>query len=88
MGISGRNLSSGVGNCGGAGVIATVGLGLLYKERYKANYAERDKLALRDEIRAAREMSNGVLATNILYALSDFKELVEVSVEENVDMII
>ena len=53
VGISGKNLASAVAKCGGAGIIASVGLGLLKK--YPGSYIEANKSALRDEIRAARK---------------------------------
>jgi nitronate monooxygenase len=86
VGISGKNLASAVANCGGAGIIASVGLGLLKK--YPGNYVEANKSALRDEIRAARKMSNGVIGVNIMYASTDYADLIEVAAEENVDLIL
>ena len=86
VGISGKNLASAVANCGGAGIIASVALGLL--KDYPNSYNEANQNALRDEIRAARQMSNGVIGVNIMYALTDYEELVEVAVKENIDLII
>ncbi len=86
VGISGKNLASAVANCGGAGIIASVGLGLLKK--YPGNYVEANKSALRDEIRAAKKMSNGVIGVNIMYASTDYADLIEVAAEEHVDLIL
>ena len=81
--ISGRKLASAVANEGGAGVIATVGLGF-----FNGSGKDRNAVALGEEIRAAKEMSGGVIGVNIMYALTDYERMVEVSVEENVDLII
>ncbi|MBT4376922.1 nitronate monooxygenase [archaeon] len=86
VGISGKNLSSAVANCGGAGIIASVALGSL--KNYPGKYILANQNALRDEIRAAKKMSKRVIGVNIMRALTDYKELVKVSSEENVDLII
>ena len=94
--VSGARLASAVANEGGAGIIASVGLGAangLIKvpwghPDYKKEYLEANKVALREEIREARKRTNGVIGVNIMHALSDYADLVEVSVDENVDMII
>jgi len=86
VGISGKNLASAVANCGGAGIIAGVALGLL--NGHEGGYAETNRDALRDEIRDARKMSNGVIGVNIMHALTDFEGLVGVAVDEKVDLII
>lgn len=86
VGISGKNLASAVANCGGAGIIASVGLGLL--KDYPGSYTDANKKALLNEIRAAREMSKGVIGINIMRALTDYKGLVEVAVKEDIDLII
>lgn len=86
VGISGKNLASAVANCGGAGIIASVGLGEL--KNYPGSYTEANQNALRDEIRVAREMSHGVIGVNIMYALTDYKYLVEAAVKDNIDLII
>lgn len=86
VGISGSNLASAVANEGGAGIIASVGLGALKK--YPGNYSKANQLALADEIRDARKKSNGVIGVNIMHALSDYDSLIKTAVEENVDLII
>ena len=86
VGISGKNLASAVANCDGAGIISSVGLGLL--KNYPGSYIEANKNALRDEIRSARSMSNGVIGVNIMYASTDYKDLVEVASNEDINLII
>jgi len=90
VGISLSGLASAVANEGGAGIIASVGIGLLkgYFEKFKRNYVEANQIGLREEIRKARKKSNGVIGVNIMHALSDYPTLVETAVEENVDLII
>jgi nitronate monooxygenase len=86
VGISGANLSAGVANEGGAGIIAAVALGLLRKK--SANYLKDNQTALRNEIRFARELSpKGVLGVNIMYALSDHKELIKIASKEDINII-
>jgi nitronate monooxygenase len=86
VGVSGKNLTSAVAECGGAGIIASVGLGIL--KNYSGYHVDADKAALRDEIRAARKKSNGVIGVNIMRASSSYEGLVEVASEEDVDLII
>lgn len=90
VGVSRSRLPSAVANCGGAGIIASVGLGLLkgYLEKHNGNYAKANQEGLREEIREARKKSNGVIGVNIMHALSDYVSLVETAVEENIDLII
>jgi nitronate monooxygenase len=86
VGVSGKNLASAVADCEGAGIIASVELGLL--KGYSGSHAEANKDALRDEIRAAKKKSNGVIGVNIMRASNVYEELVKVASEENVDLII
>lgn len=85
VGVSGKNLVSVVANCGGAGIIASVELGLL--KGYTGNRILANREALRDEIRAARKMTNGVLGLNVMYALTDSVGLIKVGVEEGIDFL-
>jgi nitronate monooxygenase len=86
VGISRSGLAAAVANAGGIGVIASVGLDLfdnLKKGRKKGSSAAR----LKEEIRNARRNSNGVLGVNVMVALSDFNELVDAAIEEDIDVI-
>ena len=86
VGVSGRHLVSAVANEGGAGIIGGVALGLLHG--YSGNYAKGNARALRDEIRAVRKMSDGVIGVNLMKALTDYESLAEAAVEEEVDLVI
>ena len=86
VGISLSGLASAVANCGGAGIIASVAIGT--SKGYPGSYIEANNNALRDEIETARKMSNGVIGVNIMRALTNYKDLVKVAVEEKVDLII
>jgi len=85
--VSKSNLAAAVANEGCAGVIATVGLGH-YENEPGADFAEGSRVALQKEIRKTREMTDGIIAANVMVALSNYESLVRVCVEEKVDMII
>jgi len=57
VGISMSGLAPAVASCGGAGIIASVGLGLLkgYLEKHNGNYAKANQEGLREEIREAKK---------------------------------
>ncbi len=71
--VSTAALAAPVANCGGIGVIG--GSGLPAEE-------------LQDDIRKAKENTDGVVGVNIMYAMKNFYELVMSSIETKVDMII
>ena len=85
--VSGANLASAVANTGCAGIIASTGIGLF--ENYRGiDFVTFNGESLRSEIRKARSLTEGIIGVNIMVALIDYENLVKVSVEENVDMII
>ena len=86
VGISLNGLASAVANEGGIGVISAAGLGLLYP-RHKGAYPENCIFGLREEIRKAREKTDGVIGVNIMVALSNFGDMVRTAIEEKVDVI-
>ncbi len=86
VGISLSGLASAVAKEGGVGVIGTAGIGMLEQD-FMTNYREANKRALRNEIRRAREITDGIIGVNILLALSDSDELLLTAVEEDVDLI-
>lgn len=86
VGISLSGLASAVANMGGAGVISTVGLGLINRD-YNLNYRENNIVALRNEIRKARSKTNGILGVNVMSVITNFSDMVRTSVEEGIDLI-
>ena len=86
VGISLSGLASAVANAGGIGVIAANGIGLLERDYFKDGRAANLR-ALRREIRSAREQSSGVIGVNIMVAVDDFRELLDVAIEERVDVV-
>lgn len=87
VGISMSSLASAVANEGGIGVIATAGLGMVRKGGKATSIQEANLTMLRDEIRKAKEKTNGILGVNIMTALTDFSDLVKISIEEGIDII-
>ncbi|MGB4407791.1 MAG: nitronate monooxygenase [Sphaerochaeta sp.] len=86
VGISLSSLASAVANVGGIGVIAANAIGLLEKDYYKDGRAANLR-AFRREIRKAREMTKGIIGVNIMVAVSDFHQLLDVAIEEKVDIV-
>ncbi len=87
VGISLSGLASAVAEEGGIGVISSVGLGLLH-ENSGMKYRKANLYFLREEIRKAKAKTNGVIGVNIMVALTDYNDLVRVSIEEEADIII
>ena len=87
VGISLSGLASAVASNGGVGVISAAGLGMLHKDPSQG-YLENCLSGLREEIRKVRQKTTGVLGVNIMVALSNYEDLVRVSVEEGVDIIV
>ena len=86
VGISEAGLASAVANQGGIGVISAIGLGYAEPDLRK-NYKEVNKLALQREIQKARKRTSGLLGVNIMMALSDYDELIDGSLQENIDIL-
>jgi nitronate monooxygenase len=86
VGISLSGLAAAVANAGGIGVIAANAIGMLEKDYFRDGRAANLR-ALRSEIRAARAATDGVIGVNIMVAVADFHELLEVAIEERVDVI-
>lgn len=88
VGISMAGLASAVANAGGIGVISSVGLGLFDPDFNKLSYKEANKKALREEIQKAKKMTNGAIGVNVMLALTDCNEHIEIAVEEKADVVI
>ena len=86
VGISLSGLASAVANEGGIGVIAANSIGMLDRDYY-AKHKDANTIALRKEIRKAREKSSGIIGVNIMVAVQDFQALLIVAIEEKVDMV-
>jgi NAD(P)H-dependent flavin oxidoreductase YrpB (nitropropane dioxygenase family) len=71
--ISTAPLAAAVANEGGIGLIAGTGMSLG---------------ELRNEIRKAREMTRGIIGVNVLFAVSEFAELVKTAIEEKIDLVV
>lgn len=86
VGISLSSLAASVANEGGVGVIATAGIGM-HEPDFFSNFAQANIRALRQQIRRAREMTQGILGVNIMVALSNFADLIKTAIEEKIDII-
>lgn len=86
VGISLNGLASAVANEGGVGVISCAGLGLIYRHAAK-DYMEACIIGMREEIRKAKEKSNGIIGVNIMMALTNFSDMVKTAIAEKVDVI-
>ncbi len=86
VGISLSRLASAVANEGGVGTISAVGIGML-EPGYQNHFRASNKIALRKEIRKARKKTKGVLAVNIMLAVSDFDDLLKIALEEEIDIV-
>ncbi len=86
VGISLSGLASAVANEGGIGIIAANSIGMLDPEYYAKN-RDANAIALRREIRKARENTSGIIGVNIMVAVNDFSSLLRVAIEEKVDMV-
>ena len=86
VGVSLSGLASAVANEGGIGIIATAGIGMLEPD-FNRNFKEANKRALRREIKKAREMTTGIIGVNIMVALTDYSDLLQVAVDEDIDLV-
>lgn len=87
VGISLSGLASAVANEGGAGIISSAGLGLLYKD-LSGNYLEASIAGLKEEIRKARKKTKGVIGVNVMVAMTNFADMVKTAIAEKVDILI
>jgi len=85
--VSKANLAVAVANEGCVGVIATVGLGK-FEDYPGSQFVRVNDEALRQELRKAKSMTKGIIGVNVMFALSNYENLVSVAAEEGVDLII
>ena len=86
VGISLSSLATAVANEGGIGVISATGIGMLEPD-FNKNFGEANKRVLRREIVKARQMTGGIIGVNIMVALTDYFDLLQIAVEEGVDAV-
>jgi nitronate monooxygenase len=88
--VSGAKLASAVANTGCAGVIASTGIGMFedFSDKNVKDLMAFNGESLRSEIRKAKSMTSGIIGVNIMIALTDYENLIKISIEEEVDMII
>jgi NAD(P)H-dependent flavin oxidoreductase YrpB (nitropropane dioxygenase family) len=86
VGISLSGMAAAVANQGGVGVIASAGLGMLYRQA-GADFLENSITGLKEELRKAREKSKGIIGVNVMVAMSNFTDMVKTSISEKADII-
>lgn len=89
VGVSLSGLAGAVASCGGMGVISSVNIG--YKEPdFMKNPLETNLKVLKNEIRRAKSIANGkgLVAVNIMTAVSNYAKTCEAAIEAGVDAII
>ncbi|MFC2097976.1 NAD(P)H-dependent flavin oxidoreductase [Bacteroidota bacterium] len=86
VGISLSGLAAAVANEGGVGTISAAGIGLI-KKGVKGDYLKENIIALRNEIRKAKEKTKGVLGVNVMVAMTNFADMVTTSIAEKIDII-
>jgi len=85
VGISLSGLASAVANEGGIGVIAANSIGIIDPDE-GTRPKDASVIALRREIRKARNKTSGIIGVNIMVAVNDFNELLRVVIEEKADV--
>ncbi len=86
VGISLSGLASAVANEGGIGVIAAASIGM-FEPNFGTDFIKANILALKKEIRKARQMTKGILGVNIMVALTNFTDMVKTAIDEGIDVI-
>lgn len=84
--ISTASLASAVANYGGAGTMASVGLGYGTPEN-ETNFIKASREGLQKEIRQAKKLSQGIVGVNIMVAVSNYEDLARTAVREKADFI-
>jgi NAD(P)H-dependent flavin oxidoreductase YrpB (nitropropane dioxygenase family) len=85
--VSTASLASAVADCGGAGTIASVGLGCGTEEN-ETNFIKASREGLEKEIRKAKELTQGIVGINIMVALSNYEDLARTAVREKADFLV
>lgn len=88
VGVSLSSLAGAVAKCGGIGVISAAQVGFKEKD-FERNPKEANVRALKEEIKKAKEISNGgIIGVNIMVAQNYYEELVNAAIEGGADIII
>ncbi len=85
--VSTASLASAVANCGGAGTIASVGLGFGTEEN-EMDFVKASREGLQRQMRRAKELTKGVIGVNVLVALNNYEDLVRTAISEKADFIV
>ncbi len=85
--VSLSGLASAVAKEGGIGIISSASIGMLIPN-FSKDFRGANKTALHEEIRKAKEKTNGIIGVNIMVALSDYEDHMTVAIEEKADLII
>jgi NAD(P)H-dependent flavin oxidoreductase YrpB (nitropropane dioxygenase family) len=86
VGVSLSGLASAVANEGGVGVLSCAGIGLLYRQDF-SSYVKDCIFGLKEELRKAREKTQGIIGVNIMVALSNFADMARTAITEKADII-
>ncbi len=86
VGVSLSGLAAAVANEGGIGVISTAAIGMDEPDFF-TDYLKANNRALKNEIKKARELTNGILGVNIMRALTNYEDMVNTAIEEKIDII-
>lgn len=86
VGISMSSLASAVANEGGVGVISAAEIGFI-KRDFSLHPREDNIIALKEEIKKAKQLTKGIIGVNIMVAMTDFYELTLASIESKADML-
>lgn len=87
IGVSLSGLASAVANEGGIGTISGVQIGFREPD-FAVNPLEANLRAIGKEIRKAREKTKGIIAMNIMAAITNYELYVKKAVEEKIDIIV
>jgi len=88
VGVSLSGLASAVAKEGGIGVIGAAGVGMLEPDFVK-DYRAANRRVLKREIARAKELSGGgIIGVNIMIALTDYDQLLKVSIDEGADLVL
>ena len=79
VGVSLSRLASAVAQEGGIGVVAGAMIGMKEPD-IAQNPVEANKRALRNELRKAREATQGIIGVNVMVALTTFTDLVRTAI--------